>query len=187
MNVVATVLYEDKMQVGGGGAFPPHDLVLAMVGDALGETVWALRSLVEKNPRNGISKLLADVKRRTALIAGAGRLCILVDGDRVAEHVGLPKHSPEGTITEKLRELSDAGDKLEVFYLRPNLEGLLRSIEECAPAHPAPVAKKHAARDTYLNKAAFSLPMSVRDCVRAKQPGVAGLVDTLVGLCRTAE
>lgn len=31
--LVATVLYEDKMQVGSGGAFPPHDFVLAMVAD----------------------------------------------------------------------------------------------------------------------------------------------------------
>ena len=77
MTPVATVLYEDKMQVGSGGAFPPHDLVLAMVADVTGQTVWDLRKLVEKNPRNGVSKLIRDVGR-TSLLAGAGRLCLKI-------------------------------------------------------------------------------------------------------------
>lgn len=146
MKPVATVLYEDKMQVGSGGAFPPHDLVLAMVADRTGQPVWELQRLVDKNPRNGVSKLIADVGR-TSLLAGGGRLCLLVDRDRVAEHLQRPRTSTEDEITAALHARSDAPDRLSVHFLAPNLEGLMRSIAECAPTEPAPVAKGHNTRD----------------------------------------
>lgn len=185
MTPVATVLYEDKMQVGSGGAFPPHDLVLAMVADVTGQTVWDLRKLVEKNPRNGVSKLIRDVGR-TSLLAGAGRLCLIVDRDRVAEHLGLPKVAAEAEVTAKLAERSDAPEKLAVYYLDPNMEGLMRSIEECDPSLPAPRTRDHNSRDIYLNKAAFAAPPSVRDCVKSKQPGIDALVRMLAELCQPA-
>lgn len=179
---VATVLYEDKMQVGSGGAFPPHDLVLAMVADRTGQPVWALRDLVDKNPRNGVGKLIADVKR-TSLLAGRGTLCVLVDRDRVAEHLGLSKGVSEAAVIASLRERSDAPDKLSVHFLDPNLEGLMRSIAECAPTEPAPAAKDHNSRDVYLNRAAFTLAAAVRDCIQGKQPSLGTLVVLLAELC----
>ena len=182
---VATVLYEDKMRVGSGGAFPPHDFVLAMVADLTGQTVWDLRRLVDKNPRNGVSKLVADVSR-TSLLAGRGKLCVLVDRDRIAEHLGLPKNAAESAVTTALYERSDAPGKLSVHYLDPNIEGLMRSIEECAKAEPAPTAKNHNARDLYLNRAAFALPDTVRDCVKGKQPSLGALAELLAELCGEA-
>lgn len=181
---VATVLYEDKMQVGSGGAFPPHDFLLAMVADLTEQTVWDLRGLVDKNPRNGVSKLIADV-RRTSLLAGRGKLCVLVDRDRVAEHLGLPRNAPEDEVTAALRERSDAPDKLSVHFLDPNIEGLMRSIAECAPTEPPPAAKDHNSRDMYLNRAAFALGAAVRDCVKGKQPSLGALVVLLADLCRS--
>lgn len=182
---VATVLYEDKMQVGASGAFPPHDFVLSMVGDRTGKGVWELRGLVEKNPRNGVSKLIADVKR-TSLLAGGGKLCLLVDRDRIAEHVGLPKNSSEAAVIAELHKRSDAPAKLSVHFLDPNIEGLMRTIAECAPAAPAPTSKDHNSRDVYLNRAAFSLDAVVRACVAGKQPSLARLVDELAALIRGA-
>lgn len=182
---VATVLYEDKMQVGSGGAFPPHDFVLAMVADITGQTVWDLRRLVDRNPRNGVTKLIADVKR-TSLLAGSGRLCVLVDRDRVAEHLGLPKNASETAVTAALYERSDAPDKLSVHFLDPNIEGLMRSIAECAQTQPAPAGKDHNSRDLYLNRAAFALAAAVRECVKGKQPSLGALVVQLAELCRGA-
>jgi hypothetical protein len=179
---VATVLYEDKMQVGSTGAFPPHDLVLAMVADLTGKTVWALRGLVDKNPRNGVSKLIADV-RRTSLLAGRGKLCVLVDRDRVAEHLKLPNNASEADITAALHKLSDAPHKLSVHFLDPNIEGLMRSIAKCAPDLPAPAAKDHNSRDVYLNHAAFALAATVRDCLKLAQPSLGALAVLLAELC----
>ncbi len=180
--LVATVLYEDKMQVGSGSSFPPHDLVLAMVADLTGRTVWDLRPLVGKNPRNGVSKLIGDLKR-TSLIAGSGTLCVLVDRDRVAEHLGLPKGASETTVATVLHQRSDAPAKLSVHFLEPNMEGLMHSIEECVPGQHAPRSKDHNARDLYLNRAAFALATSVRNCVKSKQPSLGALVLLLAELC----
>jgi len=180
---VATVLYEDKMQVGSNGLFPLHDLVLAMVGDVTGQAVHDLRNHVDKNPRNGVNKLLADLGR-TDLLAGRGKVIVLVDKDRVAQHLGLSKQASEAAIATAMAERSDAPDKLSVHFLDPNLEGLLRSIADCAPAHPAPAVKDHNTRDVYLNRAAFSLSAAIRDCVQTRQPSLGALARMLAALCQ---
>jgi hypothetical protein len=185
MMPVATVLYEDKMQVGSGGTFPPHDFILAMVAELTGTEVWNLRKLVDKNPRNGVSKLIGDL-RFTSRLAAEGKLCIVVDRDRVAEQLGMPKRSAETEVTAKLLEKSDAPEKLSVHYLDPNMEGLLRSIEECEPTMPAPLTKDHNSRDIYLNRAAFSRNKSLFDCVKGKQPSIGALVGILANLCTEA-
>ena len=183
---VATVLYEDKMQPGTGGAFPPHDFLLAMVGDLIGKRVWDLREPIEGKPRKGIGNLIKDLEH-TSQIAGAGKLCVVVDRDRVAEHLGLNRIAPEAEVTAKLRERSDAPEKLSVHYLDPNMEGLMRSIQVCAPGEPAPRGKGHNSRDIYLNRAACALTAAVRDCVKGKQPSRGTLAEMLAGLCSGAE
>lgn len=181
--LVATVLYEDKMRVGSNGTFPPHDFVLAMVADLTGHAVWDLRRRVFPNPRNGVDKLIADLKR-TRFLAESGMLCILVDRDRVAAHLKLPKSASEDEIIAALRERSDAPEKLSVHFLDPNMEGLMRSIEACAPNERAPSTKGHNARDVYLKHAAYKLSAAVRDCVKGKQPSLGALVELLADLCR---
>jgi hypothetical protein len=176
--LVATVLYEDSMQPGANGAFPPHDFVLSMVRDITKRELWDLRKLIEKNPRNGLSKVLADV-RRTRLLAGQGLLCLLVDRDRVAQHLNLPNSASDDEIVEAVKSLSDARDKLSVHFLYPHMEGLLHSIGNCA-GESAPDRKRLSARDSFLNRAAFSLSRPVRDCVKLNQAGLAALVDVLV-------
>jgi hypothetical protein len=127
-----TVLYEDKMAVGAGGQYPLHDLVLRMVQDDEERELWLLQQAVAKNPRNGIDKLLADL-RRTALIAGPGRLFVLVDRDRIARHVGLLGSATDEEVLAAMLARSDAPDKLQCFFLHPNVEGLLAAIAACDP------------------------------------------------------
>lgn len=182
---IATVLYEDKMQPGSGHPFPPHDFVLAMVSDLTRHTIWDLRKRVCANPRNGVDKLIADLKR-TRFLAESGMLCILVDRDRIAAHLKLPKSASEDEIIAALRDRSDAPDKLSVHFLDLNIEGLMRSIEACAPDERAPSTKGHNARDIYLNRAAFALSPAVRNCVKGKQPSLGKLVELLADLCRSA-
>lgn len=183
---LATVLYEDKMQAGGGGVFPPHDFVLAMVSDLTGHTVWALRRQIEPNPRNGVAKLIGDLGR-TSLLAGEGLLYVLVDRDRVAEHLRLPKLAAEADVIRAMKARSDAPDKLNVHFLDPNIEGLMRSIEGCAPGVPAPSKKDHNSRDLFLKHAAFKLSAAARDCVKGKQASLGALVERLAGLCGRSE
>jgi hypothetical protein len=180
---VATVLYEDKMQAGAGGVFPPHDLVLAMVSDLTGREIWALRRQIDANPRNGVAKLIGDLGR-TSLLAGEGLLCALVDRDRVAEHLGLQKRAAEAEIIAAMRARSDAPDKLAIYFLDPNIEGLMRSIADCAPGVSAPSTKDHNSRDLFLKRAAFQLSAAARDCVKGKQASLGDLVARLAGLCR---
>ncbi len=185
MSYAATVLYEDKMPRGAGGIFPPHDFVLAMVADKVGDDVVTLRKRFDPHPCNGINKLV-DKVANTKLIAAQGILCALVDRDRVAEHLGLPRRATEASVIKKLKAKSDAPERLHVHFLEPNLEGVMRHIEACSPKHPAPAAKDHDARDLYFKRASFSLPERVRDCVRGKQPSLAALADRLADLCRDA-
>ena len=118
---VATVLYEDKMQVGSNGAFPPHDFVLSMISGLIGKTIWELRTIVEKNPRNGVNKLIADLGRAD-LLAGAGYLCVLVDFDRIAEQLGLNGGASEAEVIQALRDCVKAR--------QPGLDELVSRLAE---------------------------------------------------------
>ncbi len=180
--VVATVLYEDKMQPGGDGSFPPHDFILAMVKDLVGREVWELRKIIEKNPRNGVNNLLKDAKH-TSRRAGSGILCMLIDRDRIAEHLKLPGDVTNDEIVAKIRDNSDAPEKLFVFFLNPNLEGLLSAIEICQPTLRAPRVKDLNERDIYLKKAAYSTSVNERNCVKSRQPSLAEMVDLLAAHC----
>ncbi|MCK6523558.1 hypothetical protein L6R49_19275 [Myxococcota bacterium] len=183
---LATVLYEDKMQAGGGSVFPPHDFLLAMVSDLTGLEIWALRRQIEPNPRNGVAKLIGDLSR-TSLLAGDALLCVLVDRDRVAEHLRLPKLADEAAVIQAMKDRSDAPDKLTVHFLDPNLEGLMRSIADCAPGVSAPSTKDHNSRDLFLKHATFKLSAAARDCVKGKQASLGALVERLAGLCGRGE
>ncbi len=178
MTRLATVLYEDKMQPGVGGSFPPHDFILSLVADAVNRPTWELARLIDKNPRNGVDKLIQDLPR-TDRIAGAGMLYVMVDADRIARHLGLPKTTSLDAVADELKRRSDAPDKLSVHFLRPNLEGLMASIEACAPDRAAPPAKDHNSRDIFFKRAAYGLTPKQRACVRQQQGGVATLVDRL--------
>lgn len=180
MTLLATVLYEDTMRPGAQGSYPLHDLVMRMVEDEINGETWELRRRVAKNPRKGIGNLLNDVKKRTGLLAGAGVLFLLIDLDRIAEHLKLPRSTTEADLVVKLKAECDAPDKLCPFFLRPNVEGLLRDIQRCdATVLPASITaalrKELNERDLVFNEVKKLDRRSVRDCIRQKQPGLDAL------------
>jgi len=183
---VATVLYEDKMLAGPAGSYPLHDLVMRLVEDEVNGQTWRLHALVDKNPRRGVDNVIKDVER-TALIAGAGQLFVLVDRDVIAEHLNLPARAPDDDVVAALKERSDASDKVHPFFLLPNIEGLLRSIRACEPTlvpsnMEAALRKKLNDRDLVFNEAKKEARRTLRDCVRKAQPGLDALAKAIAGV-----
>ncbi|MFV8754278.1 hypothetical protein ACNOYE_27350 [Nannocystaceae bacterium ST9] len=165
------------------GDYPLHDLVMRMVEDDINGETWRLRPLVDKNARKGINNVIKDVGR-TDLIAGAGELYLLVDRDRVAEHLGLVPTAPDDDVVTKLAQRSDAPHKLHTYFLRPNLEGLLRDIGRCDPSIlpanlEAALRKKLNDRDLVLNEVKKAARADVRNCMRQAQPGLDALVKAI--------
>lgn len=185
MTRVATVLYEDSQ--GPGGRFGLHELVLALVADRLEsdgasrhERMARLRQCVDGQPKKGVGNVITDLGR-TGLIAGSGVLAVVVDRDRIHEHLHLGSDATDDRIARSLAELSDAPDRLWVHFLVPNQEGLLRSVGECDGRAP-PARKKRNERDVFLNSITWSALTAHRDCVRGKQESVGALADRLAEL-----
>ncbi|MBM4397707.1 MAG: hypothetical protein FJ087_18715 [Deltaproteobacteria bacterium] len=186
MSVVATVLYEDKMRPIDCGSYPLHDLVMRIVEDDIDGETWRLRKRVDRNARKGIGNILNDLGR-TDLIAGAGRLFVLVDRDRIAAHLGVAADSSDAGLQEALRARSDAPDKVQLFFLLPNMEGLLGAIHDCdgsvaSSSIQGALAKNLNDRDIVLNGARKAERRALRDCVRARQPGLDALARSIAAL-----
>lgn len=176
---VATVLYEDQ----SGQSlkdFYPHLFVLALVAEQSQKSVHDLRTRIDGVPKKGVNKLIADCAR-TERIAERGRLFVLVDRDRIAEHLHLRNSASDDEVVEALRDCSDRPEQLFVAFLRPNMEGLLESIATCG-GRALPARKSINERDLVLKDAAFKRSTAVRDCVRQKQPSLGALVDELAKL-----
>ena len=186
MTLLATVLYEDTMLPSPGGNYPMHDFVMRLVEDDIDGQTWRLHKLVDKNPRKGIGNVIRDVTR-TSLLAGAGHLFLLVDRDRVAEHLNLPGNASEADIVAELHARSDAANKLSPYFLEPNIEGLVRAIQECDPTFlPDSVRralqKKLNDRNIVFNATKRATRRSLRDCVRKAQPGLVALAVAIAEL-----
>lgn len=178
----ATVLYEDQMLKGQSG-FPLHDLVMRLVEDDINGEFWRFNGLVAGLPRKGIDKIIEDLPR-TGRLAGSGQLMVLVDSDRIAEHLKLPPTAARDLIITAMRKLSDQPDKLQVFFLRPNLEGLLRAIKTCDPTLlpnnlARALAKKLNDRDLVFKAVKKAQLRDLRDCVRGAQPGFHALAQAI--------
>jgi hypothetical protein len=186
----ATVLYEDKMIPTAASTYPLHDLVVRLVEDDVGVEAWKLAKRLFPNPRNGVGNILNDIGR-TDFLAEAGVLCVLLDRDRIAQHVGLKGGPSDAEVVAKLRGKSDAPEKLHVFFLYPNVEGLLEGVAACDGAllpHNLLRAKERKSRndrDIVLNELKTAARRSVRDCIRLKQPGLDGLARFLATLLAT--
>jgi len=183
---LATVHYEDKMQEGPQGVYPLHDLVMRMVEDDKNGKTWLLHKLVDRNPRKGIDQIIKDVQI-TDFHAGAGKLLLLVDRDRVAEHLKLSGPTTDAQVVAALKALSDASHKLEVFFLKPNLEGLLRAIKGCEPSllpesMPAALKKNLNERDLVFKEVKNERWRNLRNCVRHKQPGLDALAKHIASI-----
>jgi hypothetical protein len=186
MTLLATVLYEDKMLPSSGGSYPLHDLVMRLVEDEINGETWKLLKLVDKNPRKGIGNVINDVTN-TAFFAGAGQLYLLVDRDVIAKQLGMQSTATNPEIVSELRRRSDAPDKLHPYFLVPNVEGLLQSIQACDRAlMPGNIAaalkKKLNERDIVFNEIKKPTRRGVRDCVRNKQPGIDALAKAIAAI-----
>jgi hypothetical protein len=190
MTLLVTVLYEDKMSKSANGGYPLHDLVMRMVEDDINGQTWQLLQLVDKNPCNGVGNLINQIMI-TQLIAGAGKLLVLVDSDRIGEHLGLGNSATEDRVVAELRRRSDAPEKLDVFFLHPKLEGLLRAIQRCDPSlqresMQAALRKDLNRRDLVFNEAKKAGHRLLRQCIREAQPGLDQLVKAIAAIATQA-
>jgi hypothetical protein len=189
---LATVLYEDSKI---GRDFPLHHLILRMTEDDINGETWRLRQCVLDNPRNGVDLVLKELPR-TKLVAGTGKLFVLVDRDRIVQHINqmlprgqkaVPSGATDDVIVNALRGFSNAPEQLEVFLLYPNMEGLMATIAQCAPGQwteQLALARKkvRTARDAVLSAVATATNHAVRKCIREHQPGLDGLARALAAL-----
>jgi hypothetical protein len=139
MKPLVTVIYEDSKI---GKEFPLHKLVLRMVEDTINGQTWKLLPLVAQNPRNGIDKVLAHVQA-AELTAGGGFLFVLADRDKIVRHInknvrpGETRLALDATDAEVVAAVKatagSAAERVRVFLLQPNMEGLIRAISECVP------------------------------------------------------
>jgi hypothetical protein len=181
-----TVLYEDSKI---GKEFPLHKLVMRMVEDEINGQTWQLLKVVHDNPRNGIDNVLRDV-RAAALTAGRGFLFVLVDRDVAIPHVNrnakagearLANAATDAQIAAAIRATAgEASDRVQVFLLEPNMEGLIGAIEGCAPGQwqqdlARAKSKDRIARDFVLVEAAKAGMATLRACIRRHQPGLDAL------------
>lgn len=186
MKPLVTVLYEDSKI---GKEFPLHKLVMRIVEDEINGQTWKLLKLVDDNPRNGIDNVLRDV-RAASLIAGRGSLFVLADRDVLIQHVHrnarqgearLAAHAADEEVTAAVQATAgDAADRVRVFLLQPNMEGLMRAIERCAPGQwpddlQRAKAKDRISRDFVLGEAAKAGMAALRACIRQHQPGLDAL------------
>lgn len=189
---LAIVLYEDSMNKGAGGSYPMHDLVLRAVLDTLADQevegeFWRLSQCIDKNPRKGIDTVIRDVED-TSLIAGGGQLCLLIDRDRVAQHLKLNKRAEDSEVIAALKEKSDAPERLHVFFLDPHTEGLLRHIRDCGPqlvqedTWEKALQKKLNDRDLVFQALKAQAQRAIRDCMRQHQRSLDEMIRHLASL-----
>lgn len=192
MKPLVTILYEDSIRRDGGGDYPLHDFVVRLVEEEIGFGIqtWELHKLIGPVPRNGVDEVLKDVKSRTALFAGSGKLFLLLDSDRIARHLKLGANAKDKQIIEAVKALSDAREKLEVFFLQRNVEGLIRSIRNCDSKLVADdvfegaVEKKKLILRDQVFAAAKRESWGGRPCVRSKQPGLDTMVKRIANEVR---
>ncbi len=193
---LVTVLYEDSKI---GKEFPLHKLVLRIVEDEINGQTWRLHKLVVDNPRNGIDNVLRDV-RAASLTAGSGALFVLADRDVLIEHVNknakpgearLAKSATDEDIAAAVQATAGgAADRVRVFLLQPNMEGVVAAIERCAPGQwqediARARSKDRISRDFVLGEAAKSGMATLRACIRRHQPGLESLALALAGALPT--
>ncbi|MBU6160483.1 MAG: hypothetical protein KGO50_05135 [Myxococcales bacterium] len=191
MRPLVTILYEDSRL--SPSRFALHELVIRLVADRSHGEFWKFTNRLECNPRNGVDNVLSDL-RNASLIAGEGRLFVLLDRDRIIKHLNnrsrmsggrtLPPTATDDQIVETIRLLSDAPERVRAFLLHENVEGVVKSIADCAPSRwqddvKDALRKVRLAREAVLSAAARAHETSVRDCLRQRQPGLSALADAL--------
>ncbi len=195
-----TVLYEDRQL---GREFALHQLVVQMVVDDSGVLHHEVAQAVSGTPRGGVDKVLSDLKM-SALLNSSSDLLLLVDRDRIHEHLSrrrdrlgtrardhvaaLTATSADDDLVQAIRALCPRPEAVGAFFLQPNLEGLLHHLHVHDPAaFPAVETKDRATRDIALRAARRSEHRDARRMLREQQPGLAALVQRICELLDGAQ
>lgn len=190
-----TVLYEDRQL---GREFALHELVVQMVVDDSDLLHHEVAQAVAGTARGGIDKVLDDLAK-PAVLNSSSHLLLLVDRDRIHQHVSrrrdrrvaepvdrvavLTGASKDAELEHAIRGLCGRPDVVSAFFLRPNMEGVLRDLHELEPAaFPVVERKDRATRDLALKAARRSEHRDTRRVLRERQPGLDTLVRRISAL-----
>ena len=156
--VRATILYESSRDR-GTKEFRPHELVCALVADGSGRDIWEIRKVLLGNPRKGATKVVATIRQDLDNLNANGALAVAVlDSDRAAQQLGLPRGSCRRVILDRRREDLGEADLLE------------RAIDQ----------KEHLARDRVFGRAAQGASGAERAEVMNAVPSLGRLVRVLI-------
>jgi hypothetical protein len=177
------ILYEDSLPP-DARSYGPHELVLACVADDAGDIVAVRDTLKDARPQNGVSKLLASLRRKESRPRVA-----IVDDDQIRRQLGLPADAARAAVEAAIHEKAMVGpDQLRVFVLSQNIESIISALRVCGHSSAMiddALRKDMVARDSVLISAAKSSSRHVRDCVRRKVPSFYEIANHLVGLMKT--
>lgn len=178
----ATVLYEDRAAPGNPKEFGPHNLVLALVADALSRDFYsrAFRESVTGLPMKSNGKVWKACRENLSLLTRTGRSVVaVIDADRVAEMLGPPRPACRRAVLERLRAPCPDSQLLHFVLLEQNLETVLRAI-----TGDDWVDKDVLQRDRLLNRVAYEWTRQQRKTLRARPElgSLCRLVDLLARL-----
>jgi hypothetical protein len=199
MNKLATVFYEDKMQPDPSGDFPIHSLMLRLIADGfppqLPPEIWIFKKQLAGVSKRGVDNILTDLRDCFELISAGLPVFILIDRDKIIDHVNknfklvplLTSSSTDEQIKAQIQKGSGKPSSVNVFFLYPNMEGLLQSIRRCNPTLLPDVMnkalqKKVNDRDIILKELSKESNLSLRTCVLQAQPELSALVCALTAL-----
>jgi hypothetical protein len=121
-----TVLYEDSLGA-NPKYFGPHELLCACVADRTSRSLYELRSALSCNPRRGVGGLRQAASMAAHAFAAAPHLLmVLVDNDRIREHLGLRQDACRAQVVAAMR----GSHGFVVVLLEDNTETLLRVVAE---------------------------------------------------------
>ncbi len=186
MKARVTVLYEDRR--GPQKRFGPHELVVAMVADAIGKPAHEVSRIVEARPAKSNNKLRNWCRSEADRIAADCHPIVAVfDSDRVDRLEGLQGLSGND-VEKKVRTESATPDKIHPRLLERNLESVAEALRELAPrlvdekSFERVLAKKSLMdRDLLFGRAA-SADEQLRNGIREKVPSLGRIADTIVSL-----
>lgn len=171
-----TVLYEDQRGT-EVREFGPHALLTAIVADGLGVDIGNLKNVLRAIPKKGVSKVLSEVKLNHSRLTQDGRwLVVLIDDDRVREHLGLQSHTSEALVVQAILAAANAPTRVAVVLIVRNTESVVNAAAACMGL-AAPVQKGIAERDAVLGAAAFRGGPQVLHCIRESVPSFADACD----------
>lgn len=176
MGPVPTVLYEDARAV-ATKYFGPHELLCACTADRTGDRLFSLRKRLIDVPSNGVGPLLARVRQVTPRFEQyPQRLLVLVDHDRIREHIRLPPLACRAQVVSAVR----GARPFSVVLLEENTEDLLRAAREVLGGGPLTGKPTPLERDRILENAAHATTREQRQAILERCPSFGRLVEAAV-------